>query len=301
MVFVRREFIKLGALGLAGTCMSSCCKKPELRIRLRGLCLLERFDRRLIVHAVDGEKVGISRHNLVLKVPLNVINRRRTTAKADDGEEVGRSTDFWAWNLGGKQVSIFNPNSVESLKYDCSKANLPMPGPNDSWSSTDLVPNLKTLSGAHKKIGKDAYSCQIVLNRGFIQSDVPKSGMGKKVIWTFTNPTTEKCVAHQAVSDTVLYSCPLLEGEEPYIRIDSDRVALNCEPSDFVTIENMEDHKEDYKKCCDPYSLGHFHVFYDLVDSGFVPNATADPPSPVGCVEQPKCDMEPIYCPPALI
>ena len=119
-----REFIKIGTAGMAGTCLAGCGSSnnppngarnavPELHIRLRGLCLLERADHRLTVHVVDGPKVSMPLHRPVLKVRKSAIDTTLTPRPADSNViDPGQpTTETWLFDLAGQQVSILDQSS----------------------------------------------------------------------------------------------------------------------------------------------------------------------------------------------
>lgn len=310
----RREFIKIGTAGMAGTYLAGCGNSnspgtadgrrvpggsggPELHIRLRGLCLLERGDHRLTVHVVDGPKVSMPIHRPVLRVRKSALDTTLTPRPVDSNViDVGQpTTETWLFDLAGQQVSILDQsNEPDTLSYDTSEITGEMPADGDDMRSNKWVPDLKQLCGATRKTRDDAYNCQIVLKRGFVQGTRPSSRTWTKVVWTFKNPSNGGNVAApQAFTDTVLYRCPL-NGQSPIIKIGSTQVTLKPEASEFVSIENFPEVPEGTPDPTAPFTLGHFTALYELVDRAFMPITSAEPPNRRACKD---CDVEPIFCP----
>jgi hypothetical protein len=297
MLFDRREAIKVGSLGVAGVYLGACIRKPALQLRLRGLFLVESDGRQLTAHAVDAGKLGIAEtHRVVLRVGLAALDQKLTTLDPSRKNEVGRENENWEWDLAGKQVSILDPSpDAEPLEFDRSEPTLPNPGSNGSWRSVALIPDLKRLSGASKRIRDDVYSCQIPLREGRVEGDVPKLLMGQNVVWTFKKKNTDQIVQQQALTDTILFKIPLKD-RAPQVKIDSGVVVFSDAASKFISIENYSLVAPPDPNV--PFALGHFHKLYELVDSQFQTDVTAVPPDRKGC---PKCDVEPFYCPPGLM
>jgi hypothetical protein len=308
----RRDFIKVGTAGLAGTYLAACNSTevtppgagsnaarsvPELHIRIRGLCLLERADHRLTVHVVDGPKVSMPPHRPRLIVRASAIDTT-LTPRPPDVENPGQSIETWLFDLAGQQVSVLDQSAeADSLVYDTSDISGPRPGDGDPMTSTKWVPDLKRLSGATRKTRDDAYNCQIVLKRGRVEGTRPSTHTWTGVVWTFKNPSGQTTV-EQALTDTVLYRCPL-NGQPPVIKIGSTSVTLRPEASEFVIIQNYPTATEPPPPPTAPFTLGHFAALYGLVDSAFTPIASPEPRSRSECGK--NCDIEPIFCPPAEI
>jgi hypothetical protein len=157
-----------------------------------------------------------------------------------------------------------------------------------------MLPDLKKLTGATKITNQGASALQITLRDGRVESCKPRSQNGPLVVWTLKNPTSSQTVLEQSLSDTLLFKCPL-NNEPPVIRIDSGRVGLLSHKSEFVSIENL---MLEPLPPPGPFTLSHFEALYDLVNKVFVPTVTAVPPSPPICA---GCDVDPFYCPPALV
>jgi hypothetical protein len=298
MRFDRREAIKVGSVGIAGMYLgASCDPKPALQLRIRGLFLAERDGRQLIAHAVDAGKIGIAEtHRVVLRVGLRALDQKLTTVEASRKNEVGRENENWEWDLAGKQVAILEPSSdADGVEFDHSKPTLPNPGPDGSWQSVALIPDLKRLSGASKRIRDDAFSCQITLREGRVEADRPKLSMGQHVVWTFKKKGTGEVVQEQALTDTILCKIPL-NNRVPQVKIDSGVVVFSDAASNFISLENYSLVAPPDPNA--PFAFGHFHKLYELVDSQFQTDVTAVPADRKGC---PKCDVEPFYCPPGLM
>src|SRR6266542_3314385 len=270
----RRECMRIGAVGIAGTYLTGCGSNrslisagpsgPELRIRVRGLCLLERFEHRMVVHVVDGPKVAIPPHRAVLKFRRSALDPAHTSNPSDKVDVGQPSTETWLFDLAGKQVSILDQRSEgDSLEYDTSDIPLPKPADGDSMSSTRWIPDLKRLSGATMRKQVDAFNCQIVLKRGRIEGARPTTKTWTKVVWTFKKPNSGAVVQEQALTDIVLYRGPL-NGQSPVIGIGSDIVTLKPGTSEGVTIENLPIHGDGPVNTKEKFSLGHFGIFYDL-------------------------------------
>jgi hypothetical protein len=250
----------------------------------------------MVVHAVDGPKVAIPPHKPILKVRLSALDPEHTSSPWDKADEGQPTTETWLFDLAGKQVSILDQSSEsDSLEYDTSDITTSKPAEGDAMSSTRWIPDLKRLSGASKRMRDDAFNCQIVLKRGRIEGARPTTNVWRKVVWTFKNPNSNAVVLEQALTDTVLYRCPL-NGQSPVIRIGSDIVTLKPEPSEGVVIENLPDMPPPNLN--DPFSLGHFGIFYELVDRSFRPVESPEPLSREKCSD---CDVGPVFCPPAEI
>ena len=212
MRFDRREAIKVGSVGIAGMYLgASCFDKPALQLRFRGMFLMESHGRELTAHAVDSAKIGIAEpHRVVLRVGLKALDQKLTTVEKSRKKDEGRDNENWEWDLAGKQVSILEPSSdADPLEFDHSKPTLPNPGTNGSWQSVALIPDLKRLSGASKRIRDDAFSCQITLREGRVEADRPKELFGQHVVWTFKKKNTDQVVQEQALTDTILCKIPL--------------------------------------------------------------------------------------------
>ena len=136
---------------------------------------------------------------------------------------------------------------------------------------------------------------QIPLKDGVIEAAKPKSNNGEKIVWTFKK-TSGDVVFEQGFSDSALYRCPL-NGEPAIIRVGSGTIAIKTPKSEFISIENMM-FPPPVANPGDPFSLGHFSAFYKIVNAAFEPKETAQPPAPKDC---PSCDVDPFYCPPAVI
>jgi hypothetical protein len=292
----RREFLKVGAAGFATAMVGGCGPKDQLQIRFRGLQVLETFDKRAVLHAVDSTILSIANHRPVLKIRKSALHLGTTNVTPSSKEEENTTKETWVWDLKGKQVRFHEQEPTSnSLTYDVSHPSLPSPGESGTWKSTLLLPDLKKLSGATKMTRHDASAVQIELKDGHIEADKPRSTNGKLIVWTFKHPTTSQTVLEQGLSDTLLYLCPL-NGELPIIRIGSDSIRLASGKSEFVSIENMMAPPPSPAPGT-PFTLSHFEVLYGLVDKTFEPTSTAVPPNPSTC---PKCDVDPFYCPPAV-
>ena len=293
----RREFLKVGAAGFAAAVTSGCGPKKELENTIRGLMVLETFDTRAVLHAVDSSVLSIPNHRPVLRILKSALHLGTTNVTPSRKIEENTAKETWEWDLKGKQVRFHEQEPTSnSLTYDVSQPSLPSPGKNGTWKSTLLMPDLKKLSGATKMTRHDASAVQIELKDGRVEADKPRSMTGQLVVWTFKHPTTSQTVLQQGLSDTLLYRCPL-NGEPPSIRIDSDAIMLASGKSEFVSIENMM-FPPPVAIPETPFTLSHFDTLYQLVDKQFQPTATPDPPSKKDC---PDCDVDPFYCPPPVV
>jgi hypothetical protein len=297
----RREFLKVSAssaaaaFGAGGAC---CWGKHELHVRLRGLLLVQEFDEKAVVHVVDSGKLGIHNHRPVLKIRKSDLELKAGDLDPSRKNDVGDSKETWEWDLAGKQIRFHEEEPAsETLVKDTSQPTLPNPGDGGVWKSTLLIPDLQKLSGATQMKRFDASALQITLKDGRLESDEPNLTTGKYVVWTFKNPQSSQVVFEQAFSDTLLYRCPLAWGECPVIRVDSGTITLKSPESTFISIENMMQ-PPPVSGPNDPFTLGHFSAFYQLVQDAKEPIVSATPPSRQQC---PKCDVRPFYCPPARI
>jgi hypothetical protein len=299
MSLKRRDFIRIGSAGVAGVWLGGCSQEKYLAIRVRGLFLLEGTGRELVVRSVDAAKLGIAEaHRVVLRVRPAALDTTRTNLEPSRKREVGRENETWEWDLADRQVSILQADSTaDSIEFDRSTPTQLNPGANGSWKSISWVPDLKRLAGASKSVRDDAFNCQITLREGRVEGDLPNMNMGKKVIWTFKKKNSNDLVQKQALTDTVLYTIPLKK-RLPEIRIDSGVVAISDVSSKFISIENYSTAAPQDPNA--PFSLGHFHKLYDLVDRQFETDVTAEPASLKDCSDC-SADIEPFYCPPAML
>ncbi len=296
----RRDFLKVGAVGLASLSSASCWGQKELHVRLRGLLLIQKLGNKAIVHGVDATALSFPFHRPVLRIRKSDIDHSANNLPYTriDPDTQGTTNEIWEWDLQGKQVRFHEQEPAsETLTMDMSQPTTPNPGPKGTWTSTQLIPDLKKLSGA-TQMTQSASLVQIPLKDGVIEACSPKSDNGALVVWKF-NKTSGELVFEQGFSDTALYRCPL-NGEAPVIRVDSGTIKIKTPKSEFISIESMMV-PPPVTSPKDPFSLGHFAAFYKLVDAAFEPTASGDPVSPEKCPAGIKCDVGPIYCPPAMI
>jgi hypothetical protein len=295
----RREFLKVSAVGLASLNSAACWGNDELHVRLHGLLLLQKLGNKVVVHGVDAAAVGMTFHRPVLSIRKSAIDLSANNlpqTRIVPGTE-GTTKETWEWDLQGKQVRFHAQEPAsESLTMDVSQPTLPNPGPGGTWKSTLLLPDLKKLAGATQMTQSTASLVQIPLKDGVIEAAKPNSQNGEKILWTFKKTSGELVLKPQGLTDTALYRCPL-NGEPPVIRVDSGTIAIKTPKSEFISIESMMFPKPDANPG-DPFSLGHFSAFYKFVNAAFEPTETAEPPAPKDC---PSCDVDPFYCPPAMI
>jgi hypothetical protein len=269
-------------------------------VRLRGLLLLQTFDKKVVVHAIDGGPLSIPPHSPVLRIRKSQIDHGAANNLPPSRIELlnkGTSKETWQWDLKGKQVRFHEQEPTsDTLTFDTTQPTLPNPGENGSWQSTLLLPDLKKLTGATHMTRFDASAVQITLRDGRLEADKPHLHNGMFVVWTFRDPNGQE-LSKQAFSDTAVYKCPL-NGQAPVVRVDSGTITLCSGESEFVSIENMMTPPPVPTTQDPPFSLLHFHAFYALVDGAFEPVETPQPASKSACS---NCDVDPFFCPPARI
>ena len=215
--------------------VSRCCGGPgtELHVRLRGLLLLQKLDRKVVVHAVDTGALGNPHNHLpILKIRKSALDFRAPNFLCPSRitlENKGTKKETWEWDLKGKQVRFHDQEPAsDSLTFDTSSPTLPSPGKHGTWKSLSLIPDLRKISGATEMTRFDASAVQITLKDGHLAADRPRSHNGLFVVWKFRNQGSDQVVFEQGFSDTVLYKCPL-NGEPPVIRIDSGTILFALE------------------------------------------------------------------------
>jgi hypothetical protein len=310
----RREFITTSMIGLGGYYVGRGIHSPwpanqqapppvvpEFQVRIRGLCLLERGPGTLTVHVVDAAKLKLDLppHRAVLMVNNRALDKPNTAPRDDVIDPNQPSTETWIWDLAGKQVSILDQagTSDHALDFDTSDIPQPLPPDNVPMSSTKWIPDLRRITGATKRIRDDAFNCRILLNRGRIEGAEPTSRSWRYVVWTFRNKNGGQIVQAQAMTDLVLYRSALNGPQKRVITIGSAVVTLNGDHPEQVTIQNLPVEHTPLPENA-PFTLGHFPYLYGLVDKSIDTVATAEPPSKDKCE---KCDILPIFCPPAMI
>lgn len=313
MSFDRRKFLKAGAAGVAGALQAAqiACARAKaptgdeseaamlggaLTLLLRGLSLIEyqAGKRTFVVHMLDATKFGMPAHAARLRVDVSAIDQDATSVDPTEKDQPGTSKEAWLFDLKGQTVAALPDADPADADYDTSvpAGESPVLG---NWKSMKWVPNLGQLTGATTVTADSSFFvCNITLPHGNMRGEEPHGKVGAVAKWTFRKPAGGAQITKQQYSDTVRYR-RALKGRTPVITIGSGKVVLKSGAKGDVVIENAAPPPEPPPASGAPITLGHFPLFYKVVDAQWEPEWTVEPPE-WSCKD---CEGDPIFCPPS--
>lgn len=299
MVLNRREFVRIGAMGVASVSAASCWwskNKGALPIRIKGLCLVERSAKSVKVHLVDGVKMSMGVHEPILSVSKTLIDGAKTVAPSmPDPTDSSRLI----FDLSGKTLSLdTGNNSAPDLAFNDDPIDDKIPVDDDHWKSLKLAADLRTLCGATKITDNTKFYGELALDHGVFQSTKADTPLGRGTIWTFTRQTGggSQQVAKQALTNTLLCAVPA-SGSVATFTIGTQALVLDLSFKGDVLLQNLP--PAGTPGVCKPpqrICVDHLEAFYDLVDAQFKPVALGFPQPPPT-----TSGAEPNYCPPGSI
>jgi hypothetical protein len=297
MRFNRREFIGIGAAGALGTLgylrsgsritrgESLPPPGPHLRMRFKGLCLLEHRAnaRTMVVHLVDARGVGLAEHLIQMIVPKNAIDSAATKAIPDCTDEIGGTT-FLTWHLRRSNVEGPRPQGEPDLivREDVpGNPEKPNPDNDEGWKSMHWVPDLGVLCRA-KEVTRPADQ-KITLHHGEFRS-IRADGSGPHAVWKFE--LNNAVVMRRRLTNRVMYLCP--SSTPLTISVNSDPIVFRAGTDVTIRVENQP----ICKPHGGPLNMNHFTKFYDLIDAQDrpIPSVHEFPPPH-------RAAVEPNYCP----
>lgn len=298
MKFDRRDFMRMGAAGVVGA-LGPLNPRADwlprradtfLKMRFKGLCLLEGQPNAMVVHMVDNLTLDLPEHLMEMRVPESAINQGATRAKPDGTQRIG-STTFLRWRLNHRRITGPPPSSAPDLTIQAAvPADLVKPNPDDDegWKSLHWVPDLRSICGATRILKPG--SGMITLNHGEFRS-MRADGSGPHVVWKFTSGSTEITGLRRRLTNQVLYVCP--SATALTILVDSDPIVFNAGTSETIEVVNQPVCHVGGTR---PLNMDHFTKFYDLVDAQGKPTPGVHEFSPPN-----RGQVEPDYCPPGRI
>jgi hypothetical protein len=227
-----------------------------------------------------------------LAVAAAAVDKDATSLDPTTKDQPGTSRERWFWDLSGKAVSLLDDLASPDTDVDASTpgGEKPLLG---IWKSMKWIPNLNQLSGATKiKVDDSYFVCNISLKHGHLQVEKPKGKMGGVVVWT-VKKSDGSLVAKQVYSDTVLFTRKL-QGRTPVITIGGGKVVLLPGAAGEVVFENAA--PDPATPPGTAITLGHFPLFFKVVDAAYEPTWTPVPADLSSCE---GCEGDPIFCPPA--
>lgn len=321
MTIHRRDMIKVGAIGVAGTLhlgLAGCATAEEsvdsgasvpasggeLRLKIRGLSLLDyqTAAKTLYIRMLDAQKQSMPKHEARLIIDKAVIDEDATSSSASRIDDQSTSKERWVWLLKGIDVSLLADATPADTGLEPSNPSGEKPTLGN-WKSLKWIPNLKQVAGASMvKSDPGLFVCSIPLQHGTVQAEKPKGRVGEVTKWTVKKKTDSSLVTRQFFSDTVLFTRKL-QGRTPVITIVgtdengkniSGKIVLRQGATGEVVLENIDPTAAPKPK--DPITIGHFPAFFSVVNTDYETEWTPDPAVLPDCD---TCETDPIFCPPA--
>jgi hypothetical protein len=251
-------------------------------------------EKTLYARLLDAEKHGMPKHSARLTIHQSIIDEDATSATYSTTEGSGTQTK-WIWDLAGVRLSVLDDTNPADTEVESSHPSGEQPV-FDNWKSLKWIPNVKQLCGA-TSVSSDLtlFVCNIPLKHGKLQGEKPKGRVGKLTKWT-VKKKDGTLVTEQFYSDTALFTRKL-QRRTPVITIaggaNAGKIVLREGAGEVVLSNSI---LGLVSKPTDPTSLGHFPLFFKVVDSQFETDWTADPKVLPDCS---GCETDPIFCPPS--